>query len=171
VTNGLFISSYPAPGVQVIPGIFRAGIYGYLLPCLVPVSAILWFGIILHVLNLRQTWAVLGLLISISGLLFVLSLVRKFKLEIKIDGVSYTSPFRGSSFVAYSEISSVLLIDYRHLRSEATPRRSIRSFTMMITPNVETGKSPIKIPLTLFPDAAHAELVRLFRPEEWESGA
>jgi hypothetical protein len=96
--------------------------------------------------------------------------VRRLRLEIRMDGISYTGPFRGTRFLAYSDISTVVVIDYRLLRSEATPRESVRSFTVVITPNAGTYKPTLKIPLALFPDSAHRELIRLFKPEVWESG-
>jgi hypothetical protein len=170
VTNGLFIRSYPAPGIRVIPTAFAPGINAYFVFCFLPIWAISLFGVILHISDPRPAWALIGLLISISVLFLAVSLVRRFRLEIRIDGISYTSPIRGTSFIGFSETSAVVLIDYRHLSSEATPRRSVRSFTMIITPNVETRKTALKIPLTLFSDSARNELVRLFKPEEWESG-
>ena len=64
-----------------------------------------------------------------------------------------------------------MLIDHRHLRSEGTPRRTLRSYTAIITPKMETGARAFKIPLTLFPDLARSEFVLLLKPVVWESGA
>lgn len=87
-----------------------------------------------------------------------------------MDGISYTSLFRNARFVAYPDISSVVLIDYRQEDSHATPQRSMLSWTAIVTPKIETHQPPIKISLTFFPYAAHSEVVRLFQPEVWESG-
>jgi len=40
--------------------------------------------------------------------------------------------------------------------------------TMAITPNVETGKPTLRIPLSFFPNAAREQLTHLLRPEEWD---
>jgi hypothetical protein len=154
----------------VVPAEFTPGINAYFVFCFLPIWAISLFGAITHVSDPRPVWALVGLLMSGSALFLAVTLVRRFRLEIRIDGVCYASPFRGTSFIAFSEISAVILIDYRHASSEARPRRSIRSFTMIITPNEEAQKAALRIPLTLFPDSARNELVRLFNPEKWESG-
>lgn len=111
-----------------------------------------------------------GLIISIAGLIFSLVCLRKLKLEIRADGIAYESLFRGRHFIAFPEISAVVFIDHKHFRSEARPRRSLRSWAAIITPNAATGKTPLRISLTLFPSIAYTELTRLFQPEVWESG-
>jgi hypothetical protein len=166
----MFVRPYPASGVKVIPMAFGAGANGYFLLSMLPVASTLWFMTALHNLDPIPPIMQYGLVISLLGLFSVIVLARRLRLEIGINGISYTGAFKGSRFIAFSEISTVVLIDYRHLRSEATPRRSVRSFTMIITPNVDTGKASLKVPLTLFSDSARRELVRLFKPEEWESG-
>jgi hypothetical protein len=170
VTNGLIVRSYPAPGVEIVPSTFGAGPYGYSVLELLPVAALIWFGIALRNVYPRPQWLWYGVVISVLGFFFVLAFLRSVRLEIRADGVSYASLLRREKFAAYRDISSVVLIDYRHLRSEASPRRSLRTYTAIITPNIETGGTPFKIPLTLFPDFARSEFVRMFKPEVWESG-
>ena len=171
MTNGLIVRSYPAPGVEIVSTTFGAGTYGYFLLELPPVAALLWFGIALRNVDSRPQWMWCGLAISLLGFFFVLAFLRSLKLEIRADGVSYASLLRREKFAAYRDISCVVLIDYRHLRSEGTPRRTLRSYSAIITPKMETGAPAFKIPLTFFPDLARCEFVRMLKPEVWESGA
>jgi membrane protein implicated in regulation of membrane protease activity len=171
VSNSLFIRCYPAAGAEVVPATFGAGVYGYFILCLLPSAAIVWIGIALRDAGTRPTWLFAGLLISVIAFCCAVGFLRALRLEIRQDDISYRSVLRGTRFIAYPDISAVVLVDFRHLRSEATARHSLRRWTMIITPIVETGGSPLKIPLTLFSDSAHHELVRLLRPEEWESGS
>lgn len=165
----LSVRPYPAKGVEVVPVTFRAGPYAYALLCLLPVSAIAWFVIVLRNISPRPDWLWPGLIISVAVFFTVLALLRRLKLEIRMDGISYTSLFRKPRFVAYPDISSVVLIDYRQEDSHATPQRSMLSWTAIVTPKIETHQPPIKISLTFFPYSAHNEFVRLFKPEVWES--
>jgi hypothetical protein len=137
---------------------------------LLPVSAVIWFGIALRNVYPRPKWLFYGLAISLAGIFVALAFLHKLELEIRMDGVSYTRLLWGTRFVAYADVSSVVLIDYRHLRSEATPRRSIRRWTAIVTPKVAAGAPALRIPLTLVPDTAYREFVRLFKPDVWESG-
>jgi hypothetical protein len=170
LSNALFVRSYPAPGADVVPATFGAGLRGYFLLGLLPVSAVIWFGIALRNDYSKPKWLFYGLAISLAGIFVALAFLHKLELEIRMDGVSYTRLLRGTSFVAYADVSSVVLIDYRHARSQATPSRSIRRWTAIITPKVGVGAPARRIPLTLFPDSACREFVRLFKPEVWESG-
>jgi len=154
-----------------MPVTFGAGPYGFALLCVLPVSAITWFVVVLRSISPRPDWLWAGFIVSVAGFFAVLALLRRLKLEIRMEGVSYTSLFQRPRFVAYPDISSVVLIDYRQDDSHATPQRSMRSWTAIITPKIETRKPPIKISLTFFPYSAHGEFVRLFKPEIWESGA
>jgi hypothetical protein len=169
VTSGLFIRTYPARGAQIIPVSYSAGVNGYFLVCLIPVFAVSFFTVFLFI-GFRQRWVFEGLIPSVSGLLLALSLLRRLKLGINVDGISYTGLFRAGRFVAFSEISTVVLIDHKHMSSQAKPRSTPLSWTAIITPNVETGKSVLKIPLSLFPGAAYREIERILKPEVWESG-
>jgi len=152
----LFIRSYPAKGVEVVPVTFGAGPYAYALLCLLPVTAIAWFVAVLRSTSPGPDWLWAGLIVSVAGFFTVLVLLRRLKLEIRMDGISYTSLFRSARFVAYSDISSVVLIDYRHASSEATPRRSMLSWTAIVTSKIETQQPPIKISLTFFPPAGRS---------------
>ena len=164
----LFIRSYPAPGAQIIPVSYRSGAWGYYVSCLIPTVATFLFAALLF--NSRHTddWLIWALVISILVLCLVVAFLRALKLELKMEGITYSSPFRGTKFLQYSEISSVVLLDYLH-NGGGGSSRTLRRWTVVITPKVETGKVPIKIPLTLFPRDAYNELVRLLKPEIWES--
>ena len=167
--RSLFIRSYPAPGVQVIPASYSAGTNGYFVVCLLPVAAACWFAIALYNSVSKPQWLFEGLFASIMVLLLGLSYLRSLKLEITIDGISFAILFHGTHFISFGEISTVVFLDYRHLRSEAIPRRTLRSWQAVITPNGETGKSKIRIPLNMFPPEACSALTRLLKPEVWES--
>lgn len=166
----LFVRSYPAKGAEIVPVVFGAGTYAYALLLMAPVAAIAFFVIVLHNISPRPDGSWPGLLISIVAFSSVLALLRRLRLEIRMDGISYTSFFRNARFVAYPDISSIVVIDYREEESHATPQRSVLSRTAIVTPKVETRKPPMKISLTFFPYAAYREFVRLFKPEVWESG-
>ena len=170
MSNGLFIRSYPAQGIVVVPAAYSAGAHAYFLFCLLPVLAISFFVAILHG-GFKYQWAYWGLLASVVILLVVLSLLRRLRLEIKPDGISYVALFGAPKFTAFSEMSTVVFIDHMHLRSEALPNtRGPLTWTAIITPNPDTRKRVLRIPLTFFPGAAYRELNRVLHPEAWESG-
>jgi hypothetical protein len=107
--------------------------------------------------------------ISILVLALVMGILRSLRLEITADGISYTHPIRGTKFILYSEMSSVVLLDYfREGGGVGSSSRSPRRWTLAITPKVETGKAPFKIPLTFFPRDAYNEVMRVLKPEVWE---
>jgi hypothetical protein len=169
VTSGLFIRTYPARGAQIIPSSYSAGFNGYFLVCFLPVYAVSFFVVFLFI-GFRQHWVFEGLVISVLSLLIALSFVRRLRVQITVDGISYAGLFGSLRFVAFPEISTVVLIDHRHTSSQAQPSRNPLSWTAIITPSVETGKSVLKIPLSLFPGAAYREIERILKPEVWESG-
>lgn len=169
MTKGLFIQSYPARGIQIVPVSYSAGFNGYFLVCLVPVSVLSFFIVLVHAGD-RERWVSEGLVLSALGLLFGVSSLRRLKLTINRDGVFYTGLLGAERFVSFSEVSTVILIDHRHLNSQAQPSRNPLSWTAVITPNVDTGKSVLKIPVSLFPGAAYREMERILKPEVWESG-
>jgi hypothetical protein len=169
VSNGLFIRSYPVAAVQVIPTSYSAGPNGYFLLCLIPVAAISFFVVALNN-GYKHQWVFEGLAASVFFLLLAVGFLQKLKLDVRIDGISFTTIFLGTTFVAFSEISTVVFIDHRHVRSEYQPRRVPRSWTAVITPNVETGKRIVRIPLSFFPQSAYEHLRKLLHPEVWESG-
>jgi hypothetical protein len=90
-------------------------------------------------------------------------------LEIRSDGISYVTPFGNAKFIAFSEISTVVIIDYQHLGSQAQSTRTPFTWTLIITPNPEAGKPALRIPLTFFPQVAYEEITKLLKPEVWES--
>ena len=120
----------------------------------------------------KPSWLIPVLVVSIVTFFLAVVFLRILRLEITTDGISYTSPVRGTNSLTYPEMSSVVLIDYRHEgNGAASINRSLRRWTMVITPKAETGKDPLKIPLTFFPRNAYDELIRLLKPEVWESSA
>lgn len=170
MSNGLFIRSYPARGVSIIPTSYGAGMNGYFLGCFIPVWAIGLSFVIVY-FEPRNPWALGGLFASTMGLLIVVSLLRRLRLEIRSDGISYAGPFGDARFTSFSETSTVVFIDYQQASSHAQPRRTPLSWTAVITPNLETGKPAVKIPLSFFPGSAYEELRRVLGPEVWESRA
>lgn len=168
--NGLFIRSYPAGGVSIIPTTFGAGVNGYFLGCFIPVWAIALSFVIVY-FEPRNRWALGGLVASTIGLLIVVSLLRRLRLEIRSDGISYAGPFGDPRFTLFSEISTVVFIEHQQASSYARARRAPLSWTAIITPNLETGKPAVEIPLSFFSRSAYEELRRVLGPEVWESPA
>jgi hypothetical protein len=92
------------------------------------------------------------------------------ELEIRSDGISYKNLFHKNQFVAFREISTVMYLTDPHPRG----RYGLISWAgltrlagmMIITPNPETGKSSLKVPLLFLQDAAETQLVQILRPEE-----
>ncbi|MHB8484793.1 MAG: hypothetical protein ACYDCM_03535 [Candidatus Acidiferrales bacterium] len=166
MSNGLFIQSYPAVGVQIVPATYYAGKFGYFLMAALPVVVVLLAG----PANLEKSrWLPPGLAIYLLGVAFLAISLRGLKLEIRTDGISYTNLFRKDQFLAFSEISTVVLFTdqwggYRERRGSLTMPGK-----MVITPKPEAGKAVLKIPLYLFPDAARVQLTHLLRPEEWDT--
>ena len=128
------------------------------------------FGIALFDSAQKPGWLIPALAVSIVMAFLGVIFLRALRLEITTDGISYTNPVRGTKSLTYPEISSVVLLDFRHEGNGAAAiNRSFRRWTMVITPKIETGKIPLKIPLTLFPRAAYDDLTHLLKPEVWES--
>lgn len=172
MTNGLFIRSYPAPGAQPLSVTYNSGAYAYFVICLFPVALTCAFVAAMFDMGQQPRWLIPGLAVLIMAIFLLVVFLRALKLEITTDGISYANPLRGTKFLTYPEMSSVVLIDYRHEGNGAAGiNRSLRTWTLVLTPKVETGKAPFKIPLTLFPRDAYNELVRLLKPEVWESPA
>jgi hypothetical protein len=164
MSNGLFIRTYPAPGVSIMPATFRAGRFAYSLLVVLGIwciwlisgagsSGVMWWGMAVYAL------------FSICATIYF----HNLKLEIRPDGLSYSSLFRDANFLAYSDISTVVL-----LTSSASNRSgrlwptSVMPGTMLITPKTDTGRAAFKVPLNLFPAAAREQMVHLLRPEEWD---
>ena len=170
MSTGLFIRSYPAPGAHAIPLSYRSGAYGYFVVCLFPVVVTCAFTVALFDTGEKPAWLILAFVSSILALFLAVVFLRTMRLEITTDGITYTNPVRGTKCLTYPEMSAVVLVDYRHEgNGAAATSRSLRRWTMVITPKIETGKAPLKIPLTVFPQEACSELVRLLKPEVWES--
>jgi len=172
MTIGLFIRSYPAPSAQAMPVTYNSGAYAYFLICSIPVAVTCVFIAAMFDTGQKPSWFIPALVVSIVAFFLAVVFLRALRLEIMTDGISYTNPVRGTKSLTYPEMSSVVLIDHRHEGNGAAGiNRSLRTWTMVITPKTETGKGPFKIPLTFFPRGAYNELVRLLKPEVWESSA
>ncbi|HVB56592.1 MAG TPA: hypothetical protein VNE63_09205 [Candidatus Acidoferrales bacterium] len=169
--SGLILRSYPVTGVEIVPVKFRAGIYGIFVMELFPVAAAVWFGTALrNVSPPRPPWMLYALAVSLLTVLIAAMYLYKLTAEITSDGISYGTFSHRQKFVPFQDISAAVLIDYKHLGSEATPRRSLRRWTLLITPKVESGMAALKVPLTFFPASACDEFIRVLRPDQWESG-
>ncbi len=151
--------SYPDPAEVVIPCSFRAGFYGYVLVCLLPLGMALLLGQDAYHAKASSPWSfrffVLMLLIAAFGAMFL----RSMKLEVLERGINYSTLFRGR-FVAFSDISTAVLINFK-LYPVCGLGRDPRRWTLVITPNPWTNHAVLKIPLTLFQPSACSELKRL----------
>jgi hypothetical protein len=170
MTTGLFIRSYPARGARVMPVTYNAGVYAYFVVCLFPVAVTCALVAAMFARGQKPSWLIPALVVLILANFLAVLFLRALKLEISTDGISYTNPVRGTRSLTYPEMSSVVLMDYRHEgNGPAGINRSLRTWTIVITPKMETGKPTLKIPLTVFPRSAYNELLLLLKPEIWES--
>jgi hypothetical protein len=165
MSNGLFIRSYPAVGAKVEPATYGAGIAGYVSLALIAVFVIWSVG---PTRVVKSPWFPWGLAIWALGALFVTIFNRSLKLEVRMDGISYGNLFRETIFIAFSDISTVVLYTNPHVRQIKIWSGFNLANTMVITPKPETGKPELKIPLSFFSDAARTELTHILRPEEWD---
>jgi hypothetical protein len=167
MSNGLFVRSYPAVGVQIVPAEYGPGYSGYTLLLLLPVLAIWWA---LHANVEKSSWLKLILMVYALGAIFATAFLRSLKLQIQTNGISYGNLIRGTRFIAYSEISTVVVLTDLHARIGVWPNFTLPN-TIVITSKVETGMFPIKIPMFFFPVDALAQMTHLLKPEEWDVGA
>jgi hypothetical protein len=163
--NGPFVRSYPPPGVRATPVSYSTGMNGYFVLCLFPVVATCWFAVALCISGSKPQWMFEGLFVSIILLLLALAFLRRLKLEITVDGISFHTLFCRTQFIGFREISTAVFIEIHSALSEYLPGGSVRSWQAVITPNHEVGKPKMRIPLHLFPLAAYRELTRLLKPE------
>lgn len=171
MTTGLFIRSYPAPGAQPISVTYNVGLYAYFVVCLLPVVVTCRLVVVMFESG-KSDWLIPALVVSILTIFLAVLFLRALRLEISADGISYANPVRGRRSLTFPEMSSVVLIDYRHEgNGVASINRSLRLWTLVITPRVDTGKPTLKIPLTVFPRSAYNEIMVLLKPEIWESNA
>jgi hypothetical protein len=165
MSNGLFIRSYPAVGVRVQPATYGPGIAGY-------VSLVLFAAFILWEVGpsrvVKSPWLPWGIGIYAIGALFLATFIHSLKLEVRTDGISYGNLFRETNFLAFSDISTVVLYTNPHVRQIKIFSKFTLANTMVITPKPQTGMPELKIPLGLFSDAARSELMHILRPEEWD---
>jgi len=166
MSNGLFIQSYPAPGVEIVPASYTVGKGGYGLLAMVAILIVL----ILGPSNLEKSrWLQLGLLVYFLIVGLALISLRTFRLDVRTDGISYASFFHKEQFVAFADISTVVLFTTRWVGYRGQRQSFTMPGTMVITPKLETGKHVLKIPLYMFGDAAEKQVTHLLRPEEWDA--
>jgi hypothetical protein len=157
-----FMGSFHDHPAEVIPRSFKAGTQGYLVSCTAPVLLVAFFAIVLAIVRPGPLWASVGFATSLLLILFLLRCLRKLNLEITSEGISYSSPFSQTRFIGYTEISAVVLIDYRY-----GLWRGILKWTVIVTPKAAVGKATLTIPLTFFPSEASTNLIDLLQPEVW----
>jgi hypothetical protein len=156
---------YANSGRRVVPTEFGAGKTPYVLMVLVPILLIWWAG---PPSVSRASW--FHMAVTIYAILFVAAAacLHTLKLEIRADGILYASLFCKVNTIAFSEISSVVVLTDPHYRTEAWPEFNWYDFIIM--PKPETGKAPIKVALLLFPSEARDQLMRVLKPEQLDIG-
>lgn len=147
---------YPDPDEPVQPCTFKAGVYGYALLCGVPFGLATLTALALKKNGVVDPWMPRFVVFLVCAGLVALTYMVKLRLDVSADGITYSNLFR-ERFVAYSEISSAVLINYQRAPNSRDPRR----WTIVITPNPWTNKEQLKIPLTFFPTDACIELQRI----------
>jgi hypothetical protein len=163
----LFVQSYPSLRTKIIPVTYTAGPNGYYVVCLLPFIGICFFAALIWGFPRQESWTYLGLGISILGLILATAYLRKLRLEITNNGISYRSLFRGARYVAYAEISTAVLINPNRVRLESSTVDAPPRITLVITPNPHTGKHSVKIPLSFLQPEAENELFRILEPRLW----
>lgn len=111
--TSLFVRSYPAPGVRATPVTYNSGPYGYFVVCLIPVMTICFFVAVLTHYGPKLSWTISAIVTGVAICGLAVSFLRALRLDITNEGVSYTNPLRGTKFVAFCEMSGVVLLDYR----------------------------------------------------------
>lgn len=166
MSNGLFIQSYPASGVQVVPATYTAVKGGYALLATVSIFIALMMGPFL----LKSRWLPLAAITYAVAAFLALIFFRSFKLDVRTDGICYSNSLRSERFVAFAEMSTVVVFTNRWVNDEAAHGLNFRMpGTIIITPKAETGKPVLKIPLWLFSNPAESQVTHLLRPEEWDT--
>lgn len=168
MSNGLFIESYPARGVEIVPASYTVGKAGYAVVVTISILIVLFVG----PSNIEKShWLYLGLLVYLLVVILALISFRSFKLDVRTDGISYVSFFHKEQFVAFADISTVVLFTNRWTGYRDQRLTFTMPGTMIVTPKVETGAPVLKIPLWLFSDPAESQVTHLLRPEEWDDGS
>jgi hypothetical protein len=157
--------SYVSVGKHVVPAEFGPGKTPYVLMVLVPILLIWWAG---PATVSRASWFHMAVAIYVILFVAAAACLHTLRLEIRPDGISYASLFCKSNTIAFSEISSAVVLTDPHYRTEAWPEFNWHDF--IITPKPETGKPPIKIALLLFPSEARNQLTRVLMPEQLDTG-
>ena len=167
MSNSLSIRSYPSRRAKIFPVTFSAGPSGYYLVCLLPVAMICFFMAVLWDSIDHGSWIYLGLGFSILGLVLAVAYLRRLKLDITPEGISFRSLFRGTRSVTFDEISTVVLISPVRVHLPSPETDGARGRKLVVTPKPQTGRSSINVPLIFFESTAEDELVRLLEPTIW----
>ena len=162
-------NSFPADGRQPDPEEFRAGFFGYFAYCLLPVGMVCFFWTAVSDPTMHSSWDTRGLGASVVLLVCAIVWVMSMRLAIDREGVRYRNFLRGARSIRYTEISSAVVWNFRstELDDVAGTGRGLRLWALILTPSVETGKPPLKIPLTFFGTAAHDRMIELLKPQDW----
>jgi hypothetical protein len=88
---------------------------------------------------------------------------HRVRLEIMVDGISFSRPFKPSVALPFSEIDSALLVD-RQKTHLAKSGEDSRPRILMLIPKESLARAPIEIPLTYFSAFVVDEIVRLLEP-------
>jgi hypothetical protein len=128
-----------------------------------------FFGTAVSDPTMRASWSEEGLAVSLVLLVSAIVWVGSYRLEIDGDGIRYRNLLRGVCSIRFSEISSAVVWNFRstELDDFAGSGRGLRLWTLILTPSAESGKSPLKIPLTYFGSAAHDRMIELLKPQDW----
>jgi hypothetical protein len=157
--------SYSDVGKHAVPAEFCAGKTPYAFMALGPILLMWWAG---PATVSHAPWFHLVITIYVLVLIAAVAFLRTLRLEIRADGISYASLFCKGNTIAFSEISSAVILTDPHYRTQAWPEFNWHDF--IITPKPETGKPPIKIALMLFPAEDRNQLMRVLMPEQLDTG-
>ncbi len=145
--------TYPAPGAPTTPATYRGGGFGYFLFLILIPALIAGWIFYTGMEKSRELPRYVGTYVLIA--VFATIYVHSLKLEIRTDGISYSTLFRRTKVIVFSEMSMVVLyIDSGYggrQRGLGSWRGAWLTGWLMITPKPETGKPTLKIPLKYFP--------------------
>jgi hypothetical protein len=150
---------YPAAGAQVAPVTYSAVGRMYAMVC-VPFGIFAFMLLVLAGLGGGLTTLIFALPFLAVIMLGVLG-VRRMRLEIRPDGISYTGWVGAPRFIAFSEISTAVVRYMGRDRMTGGPRR----IELKLTPIASSGKRAVKVQLRAFPSPAHDDIIRLLDPE------
>jgi len=159
------LSPYPVLGREVRPIKFRSrrGIYYG------PLTAIAYVLIVSA--DPHNTRSFRTALFVLAGCLavFVLVRLRRVRLEITADAISYSDAFLRVRTIRFSEIRSAELLDGGSVSRYRRFLRRNRRWELLLSAHVFPApeSEQIRIPIWEFGEAARDEIIRLLDPPEW----